>query len=206
MSSNVGQRIFAFTMAAVFIISACAFSAFVVYDMQQSRKKEGAVKAAQDQAKANSSAGKQLENYEPVKEVPTLQATDVKVGDGDEAKPGDTITVDYTGAVAATGVIFQSSKDSGQPATLSLDSVIEGWKQGIPGMKVNGQRRLLIPAELAYGANPPQGSGIPPNAPLVFDITLHKVEASKTSETPAPEQAPAPEPPSAEGGTQQNGQ
>ncbi|HTB49185.1 MAG TPA: FKBP-type peptidyl-prolyl cis-trans isomerase, partial [Verrucomicrobiae bacterium] len=84
-------------------------------------------------------------------------------------------TVDYTGAVASTGIIFQSSKDTGQPATLSLSQVIAGWSQGIPGMKVGGTRRLLIPAGLAYGSNPPSGSGIPANADLVFDVTLDKI-------------------------------
>jgi FKBP-type peptidyl-prolyl cis-trans isomerase len=175
--SNIPQRVFAGVMAGVFILSACAFSAFVLYDMSQSRKQNSDKKAAQQQAAANSSKGKQLEGFTPVESVTELQTTDTKVGDGDEAKAGDTVTVDYTGAVAATGKIFESSKDSGQPATLSLDQVIDGWKEGIPGMKVGGSRRLVIPAEKAYGANPPQGSEIPANAALVFDVTLHKVGA-----------------------------
>src|SRR5205085_521848 len=94
-------------------------------------------------------------------------------GTGDTVKPNATVTVDYTGAVASTGVIFQSSKDSGQPVSFPLSGVIKGWTQGIPGMKVGGTRRLLIPASLAYGATPPQGSGIPANADLVFDVTMH---------------------------------
>jgi len=85
------------------------------------------------------------------------------------------VTVDYTGAVAATGVIFQSSIDSGQPVTFSLDQVIDGWKEGMVGMKIGGKRRLIIPADKAYGANPPQNSGIPANAPLVFDVTLYSI-------------------------------
>jgi FKBP-type peptidyl-prolyl cis-trans isomerase len=177
MASNLGQRIFATTMAAVFIISACAFSAFVLYDMHQSKKNNAAAKTQQQQATSKPSQGKQLEGFTPVESVSELQSTDSKVGDGPEAKPGDTVTVDYTGAVAATGKIFESSKDSGQPATLSLDQVIDGWKEGIPGMKVGGTRRLVIPADKAYGANPPQGSGIPANAALVFDVTLHNVAA-----------------------------
>jgi FKBP-type peptidyl-prolyl cis-trans isomerase len=72
-------------------------------------------------------------------------------------------------------VIFQSSKDFGRSITFGLDQVIKGWTEGIPGMKVGGTRRLLIPADMAYGATPPPGSGIPPNADLVFDVTLHKV-------------------------------
>ena len=173
---NIGQRIFAFTMAFVFLFSAVAFSAFVIYDMSQSKKKDAAQQALAEQQNApRPSQGKSLENFTPVASVTELQTTDTKAGDGQEAKAGDTVTIDYTGAVAATGKIFESSKDTGQPATLSLDQVIDGWKQGVPGMKVGGTRRLVIPAELAYGPNPPQGSGIPANAALVFDVTLVKV-------------------------------
>lgn len=119
--------------------------------------------------------GKPLEGFTPITDVPELQKIDTTSGEGSEVKPGDTVTVDYTGAVAATGIVFQSSKDSGQPVTFSLNGVIKGWTEGVPGMKVGGTRRLIIPAEKAYGANPPAGSGIPANAPLVFDITLYAI-------------------------------
>jgi FKBP-type peptidyl-prolyl cis-trans isomerase len=121
-------------------------------------------------------AGTQLANFTPVASVSQLQEIDTVPGTGATVKSGDTITVDYTGAVAATGTIFQSSLDTGQPVTFSLSQVIPGWTEGIPGMKVGGTRRLIIPANLAYGANPPSGSGIPANAPLVFDVTLHKID------------------------------
>src|SRR5262249_40950930 len=119
--------------------------------------------------------GTKLANFAPGTAIPTLKTEDTTPGTGTEVKAGDTVTVDYTGAVAATGVIFQSSKDVGQPVSFSLSQVIPGWSQGIPGMKVGGTRRLLIPAPLAYGAKPPTGSGIPANADLVFDVTLHKI-------------------------------
>lgn len=121
-------------------------------------------------------AGTQLANFTPVASVSQLQEIDTVPGTGATVKPGATITVDYTGAVAATGTIFQSSLDTGQSVTFSLSQVIPGWTEGIPGMKVGGTRRLIIPANLAYGANPPSGSGIPANAPLVFDVTLHKID------------------------------
>jgi FKBP-type peptidyl-prolyl cis-trans isomerase len=121
-------------------------------------------------------AGTQLSNFTPTASITQLQEEDTVAGTGATVKSGDTITVDYTGAVASTGTIFQSSLDSGQPVTFSLSQVIPGWTQGIPGMKVGGTRRLLIPANLAYGANPPSGSGIPANAALVFDVTLHKID------------------------------
>lgn len=179
--TNIGQRVFAFVMAAVFLFSAVAFSAFVIYDMQQTRNRNKQQQQLAEQQKANSSAGKPLENFTPIETVTELQTEDTKVGEGVEVKASDTVTVEYTGAVAATGKIFESSKDSGQPVTFGLDGVIEGWKQGIPGMKEGGSRRLIIPAELAYGPNPPQGSSIPANAALVFDVTLVKVNPPQQS-------------------------
>jgi FKBP-type peptidyl-prolyl cis-trans isomerase len=114
-----------------------------------------------------------LSNFTPVAQVSTLEKIDTVVGTGKEVKAGDTVSVHYTGAVAATGVIFQSSKDFGtEPVTFPLSGVIKGWTDGIPGMKVGGTRRLVIPAAEAYGANPPSGSGIPANADLVFDVEL----------------------------------
>lgn len=68
-------------------------------------------------------------------------------------------------------MIFQSSKDFGSPATFGLDQVIAGWTEGVPGMKVGGIRRLVIPAEKAYGSQSP-APNIPPNSDLVFDIEL----------------------------------
>ena len=120
--------------------------------------------------------GTALTGFSPQAKVDSLQKIDTQPGDGDEAKANSTVTVQYTGALAATGIIFESSIDSGQPVTFRLNQVIKGWQEGLPGMKVNGQRRLLIPASLAYGANPPSGSGIPANADMVFDIILLDVK------------------------------
>ena len=122
--------------------------------------------------------GTPLAGFSPPAKVDSLQKIDTQPGDGEEAKTNSTVTVQYTGALAATGIIFESSIDSGQPVTLTLQQgrVIQGWVEGVPGMKVNGQRRLLIPASLAYGANPPPSSGIPANADMVFDIILLDVK------------------------------
>ncbi|OGL35033.1 hypothetical protein A3F05_01615 [Candidatus Saccharibacteria bacterium RIFCSPHIGHO2_12_FULL_47_17] len=104
--------------------------------------------------------------------VDSLQIIDLTSGTGAEVKPGAKITAQYTGAVASTGTIFESSIDSGQPITdYPLSNLIEGWQQGLVGMKVNGQRRLLIPAAQAYGTNSPSPD-IPPNSDLVFDVIL----------------------------------
>lgn len=117
-----------------------------------------------------------LDDFTPVNEVTELQIIDRVEGAGDTVVAGATVTVDYIGAIAATGHIFQSSKDFGKPITFGLEQVIRGWGDGIPGMKVGGTRRLIIPSDMAYGATPPYGSGIPANAPLVFDVTLHAIE------------------------------
>lgn len=184
------DRFFALFGAILFLVTASAFSIMVVLSIIQSNNKNNissSESASTDIKGANTTndqsnltedkklQGTKLNNFTPAEEANQLQKTDIKVGTGEEVKPGDTVTVDYTGAVAATGVIFQSSLDSGQPVSFGLNGVIKGWTDGVPGMKVGGTRRLVIPADMAYGANPPAGSGIPPNAVLVFDITLHKV-------------------------------
>lgn len=118
-----------------------------------------------------------MDDFTPVDNVAELTKIDINPGDGAEVQPGATITAHYTGAVAATGKVFQSSKDFGRPISFGLHQVIKGWTDGVPGMKVGGTRRLLIPANQAYGATPPPGSGIPVNADLVFDIELVQIDA-----------------------------
>jgi len=113
-----------------------------------------------------------MQDFTPVDSVAELQTEDRVVGTGAEVSPGDTVTCHYTGAVAKTGTVFQSSRDFGRPISFPLSGVIAGWTEGVPGMKVGGTRRLLIPAAKAYGGTPPYGSGIPANADLVFDIEL----------------------------------
>jgi FKBP-type peptidyl-prolyl cis-trans isomerase len=114
--------------------------------------------------------------------ITTLQITDVKVGTGTEATAGRTVSVHYTGwlysesAADHHGSKFDSSRDRNQPLsfTLGAGQVIAGWDQGIAGMKVGGQRTLVIPPSLGYGSagNPP----IPGNATLVFDVELLNVQ------------------------------
>jgi FKBP-type peptidyl-prolyl cis-trans isomerase FkpA len=118
--------------------------------------------------------GAKLVDFKPVKHVDYLKCQDLKVGTGATATTTSTVTADYTGALASSGVIFQSSLDTGQPFTTALNQVIPGWQAGIPGMKAGGTRRLLIPAQYAYGST--GGPGIPPNSDLVFDVTLHAVK------------------------------
>ena len=101
-----------------------------------------------------------------------VQITDIEVGTGDTVKAGDTITVHYTGWLE-DGTEFDSSV-GGEPLTRSLEELIAGWQEGIPGMQVGGKRRLIIPPELAYGER--ELSGIPPNSTLTFEIELLSIQ------------------------------
>jgi FKBP-type peptidyl-prolyl cis-trans isomerase len=167
------DRIIALVLAIVFFATSVGIGLLVVW---QTFVEENNTAANQELEQENPMLqGTQLADFTPIQQVSDLQIIDIENGSGQEVKPGDTDTVDYTGAVAATGVIFQSSKDFGEPVSFPLDGVIAGWTEGIPGMKEGGTRRLVIPAEKAYGANPPEGSGIPANAALVFDVTLHGI-------------------------------
>jgi FKBP-type peptidyl-prolyl cis-trans isomerase len=117
-----------------------------------------------------------MQDFSPVEHVPELKIEDRVPGTGATLEPKDTVTCHYTGALAKTGEVFQTSHDFGKPISFPLNGVIAGWTEGVPGMKVGGTRRLLIPAALAYGSRPPYGSGIPADADLVFDIELVAIE------------------------------
>jgi len=101
-----------------------------------------------------------------------LEIQELKVGEGAEAKSGQTVDVHYTGWLL-DGTKFDSSVDRGKPFSFRLGAgeVISGWDEGVLGMKVGGKRKLRIPPERGYGA---RGAGgvIPPNATLVFDVEL----------------------------------
>lgn len=114
-----------------------------------------------------------------VSNITTLQVTDVKVGTGTDATNGKVVSVHYTGwlynesAADKHGTKFDSSRDRNQPFEFALGAgqVIRGWDQGVAGMKIGGQRTLIIPPGLGYGS---AGAGgvIPGNATLVFDVEL----------------------------------
>jgi len=115
--------------------------------------------------------GTKLADFTPIDAVTELQITDISEGTGQVVQPGDTITAHYTGALCKNGIIFQSSHDFGDAITFGLDQVIAGWTKGVPGMKIGGMRRLIIPSAMAYGSAR-AASNIPPNSDLVFDIEL----------------------------------
>ena len=115
--------------------------------------------------------GTKLQDFDPIDTVTELQIIDTVEGTGDTVPEGAKITAHYTGALCKDGTIFQSSHDFGDPITFGLDQVIKGWTVGVPGMKVGGTRRLIIPSEMAYGSVR-AAANIPANSDLVFDIEL----------------------------------
>ncbi len=131
--------------------------------------------AADGPARTAQTSGQDSGTLRTAKEVVTksgLRYADLAVGSGEEARPGRIVDVDYTGWLQ-DGTRFDSSKDRNKPLTfrIGIDEVIQGWHEGIAGMKEGGKRRLVIPPDLGYGK---QGAGgvIPPNATLVFEVEL----------------------------------
>lgn len=115
--------------------------------------------------------GKKSSEGSEVTTASGLKYVDEVVGTGDKAKLGRTVIVHYTGWLE-NGTKFDSSVDRGQPLNFKLgtDTIIQGWNEGILGMRVGGKRKLIIPPGLGYGA---QGKGrIPPNATLIFEVEL----------------------------------
>ncbi len=99
-----------------------------------------------------------------------VQINDIEVGEGMECPAGATVKVHYKGTLM-DGTQFDSSYDRGEPVEFPLNRLIQGWQEGIPGMKVGGKRELIIPWAKGYGAmgSPPS---IPPKADLKFEIEL----------------------------------
>ena len=117
----------------------------------------------------------------PVVEVPDgplpckLDVQDIVEGTGPAAKPGDQLTMKYVGVTWSTGKQFDASWDSGQdfPLTLGAGNVIQGWEEGLVGMKQGGRRQLIIPPSLGYGDQ--AQDGIPANSTLIFVVDLVKI-------------------------------
>lgn len=181
--ADIGKRISSFVLAGIFLITSVGFTAIIIWQSRNDDKKQDqqqALQEALDQQtteQTNSTGenmlqGTQLANFTPTTApVSELQIIDTVEGTGEAVPEGATITAHYTGALVSDGKIFQSSHDTGQPFTSPLSGLIEGWQKGIPGMKVGGTRRLVIPYAQAYGeaGSPPS---IPEKADLVFDIEL----------------------------------
>nr|WP_205708450.1 FKBP-type peptidyl-prolyl cis-trans isomerase [Kineococcus siccus] len=105
-----------------------------------------------------------------------MQVTDVVVGDGEEAKAGHTVSAHYVGVAFSTGEEFDASWNRGQPLDFPLGAgrVIQGWDQGIQGMRVGGRRQLVIPPHLGYGDRG-AGGAIKGGETLIFVVDLVSV-------------------------------
>lgn len=168
------DRAIAWFFAIIFIISSSILTVAVIYQLFQDNKPDTPAASTDTSQDQTNQPEEKMDNFTPTSQPQTeLKVDDTKVGTGKEVKAGDTITADYVGALMKDGTVFDASARNGGPQTFPLSGVIPGWTQGIPGMKEGGTRRLLIPASLAYG---PEGKDpIPPNADLVFDVTVVKV-------------------------------
>lgn len=173
------QRTATLVIALVFLATSIAGTGLIIYQIvnegkEQSSSSDTTNQTATQTPQEGALEGTKLANFTPIDKVEKLEIIDTAEGTGAVVKAGDTVTAHYTGALAKDGTIFQSSKDMGQPVPFSLNQVIEGWSKGVPGMKVGGTRRLIVPAAQAYGPESPSPN-IPPNSDLVFDIELVKI-------------------------------
>lgn len=107
-----------------------------------------------------------------------LQYTIITEGTGPRPAASDRVKVHYTGTLI-DGTKFDSSVERGEPATFGVDGVIKGWTEALQLMPVGSKWKLVIPADLAYGANPPQGSPIPAFATLIFEVELLEIETNQ---------------------------
>jgi FKBP-type peptidyl-prolyl cis-trans isomerase len=176
------DRFFALMGALLFLISASALTIAVIYDSVTSKDK-----ATQPTTSQQTSCDIQVPVSAPPETLPAsfdpknadvkkLEIEDLTVGTGAVAKNGDCLYVKYYGTLAKDGSKFDENYSSGTGIQLMLGAgqVIPGWEQGLAGMKVGGVRRMVIPADLAYGSAG-QGS-IPGNATLVFLVKLVKIK------------------------------
>ena len=172
------QRVISFILAGFLIVSTVGAVWLVFAQSQQQDELNDALTKQQEEQQNTPQEGKlegtQLVGYTPTNDkITELKVETLVEGTGPEIQPTSTITAHYTGALAATGVIFQSSKDTGKPFTSPLSNLIQGWQQGLVGVKEGSTVRLYIPSDLAYGSS---GSGnIPPNSDLIFDIEVISV-------------------------------
>jgi peptidylprolyl isomerase len=171
------DRFFALMGALLFLLSASALTIAVVYDSVTNKSDTPTTDTNQqstcDITQTSAGAEKLPSDFKATAETPkTLQSEDLTVGTGAAAKPGDCLQMKYYGTLASSGKVFDENYDKSTALQLQLGKgqVIPGWDQGLVGMKAGGVRRLVIPAELAYGAT---GQGdIPANATLVFLVKL----------------------------------
>jgi len=173
------DRIFAGLGALLFFGSACALTVAVIW---QANQNSGATNQTANSPTSTctitsvaSTTEKTPAVFKPTGKVAKLVSTDLTTGTGAAVKAGDCLTVKYFGTLATTGKVFDENFDKATALKFELgkSQVIAGWDQGVVGMKVGGVRRLVIPADLAYGSS--EQNGIPANSTLVFVVKLLSV-------------------------------
>lgn len=173
------DRGFAWMGVVVILISTAALSVFFVMQQATASNTDNSLAANTPPACTDNGTEPTLpvpDVYKPAGSVSSLQVTDLAIGSGTPAKAGDCLVVKYYGTLASNGTKFDENftEPTAFAFTLGQGQVIQGWDQGLVGMKPGGTRRLVIPAALAYGS---QGSGvIPPNADLVFVVKLLRIQ------------------------------
>lgn len=166
------KRAFILIIVGVFFLTSLGTSAFVLYDAFANKDKTAGTDQQKSLEELQKELNKQAQNNQG---DGTLEKTDLVVGTGAEAATGKKVTVHYTGTLT-DGTKFDSSLDRNEPFSFTIGEgrVIQGWEQGLPGMKVGGKRKLVIPPSLGYGD---QAAGsIPPSSVLIFEIELLNVE------------------------------
>ena len=162
------NRIIALILIGGFTIGTLLFSGWAIWGFLQEEDQSEETAESPD----HSDHGKgTIVDFEPVSEpISELEIIDQVVGEesAQTVQSGDDVVVDYTLAFMSNGHIVQKNEN----VTFNLDNVIVGWKEGLVGMKVGGERRLLVPSAKAYGKKGSVSGDIPPNTDLVFDIKL----------------------------------
>ena len=176
-----GERVFAWVGVGVAVLSTVALSAAVIIQQiitdRQNAKNDAAAQSSLACVDNNTEQPLTVPaKYTVSTPVTALQVADLTTGTGAAAKAGDCLIVKYYGTLATDGTVFDENYDktTAFPFKLGQGNVIQGWDQGLVGMKQGGERRLTIPSKLAYGS---QSSGvIPANADLVFYVKLLRIQ------------------------------
>lgn len=188
MATSTSQRVTIWIIAVVMALGSIGFYFLIILQnesdkqqaSQQQTQQQQAIEAQKKQQEETLKSKQPLPGYETApfdaKAVTTLTKEDLVAGTGEEVPKGAKVKVNYMGWLPE-GKLFDSSNTNGTvtPIELSLDGVIDGWKEGVPGMKVGSKRKLVIPAAQAYGE---QGSPpiIPGNTPLTFILEVTSIE------------------------------
>lgn len=182
--ARMRERIFAGFGAILFLGSASALTVYAIWQSStnsSSANSSNQASTSQQQKACSDTKSEQTlpvpATYTATVPVKQLQTTDLSQGTGSSAKSGDCLVVKYYGTLASNGSKFDENftATTGFAFKLGQGQVIQGWDQGLVGMKVGGERRLVIPAQLAYGSQSPSAA-IPANSDLVFDVKLLRIQ------------------------------